>query len=29
MLLLREGVRDGLLLRREGWEMVVIVNATG
>ena len=23
------GVRDGLLLRREGWEVVVIVNITG
>ena len=23
------GVRDGLLLRREGWEVVVIVNTTG
>ena len=23
------GARDGLLLRREGWEVVVIVNTTG
>ena len=23
------GARDGLLLRREGWEVVVIVNSTG
>ena len=25
----RRGVRDGLLLRREGWEVVVIINTTG
>ena len=29
VLLLRGGVRDGLLLRREGWEAVAIVNTTG
>ena len=23
------GARDGLFLRREGWEVVVIVNTTG
>ena len=26
---LLRGVRDGLLLRREGWEAVAIVNTTG
>ena len=25
----QEGVRDGLLQRREGWEVVVIVNTAG
>ena len=29
MLLLRELVRDGLLLRSEGWEVIVMVNTTG
>ena len=29
VLLFRELVRDGLLLRSEGWEVVVIVNTTG
>ena len=29
VLLPRERARDGLFLRREGWEVVVIVNTTG
>ena len=29
MLLLRELVRDGQLLRSEGWEVIVMVNTTG
>ena len=29
MLLLRELVRDGLLLRSEGWKVIVMVNTTG
>ena len=29
MLILRELVRDGLLLRSEGWEVIVMVNTTG
>ena len=29
MLFTQGGVRDGQLLRREGWDVVVIVNTTG
>ena len=29
VLVLGELMRDGLLLRKEGWEVVVIVNTTG